>query len=103
MEELSEDSAYFFTKAKLTKLIDPARQLNRASSKGAREAEFWSRIEKDLLEKLERAYSTDLNMFGYNAQEYIDSLDLDIVLRPGDVPKTSRQWSCCLLLIPFDI
>ena len=91
MEELSEDSAYFFTKAKLTKLIDPARQLNRASSKGAREAEFWSRIERDLLEKLERAYSTDLNMFGYNAQEYIDSLDLDIVLRPGDVPKTSRQ------------
>ena len=42
----------------------------------------------DLLEKLEAAYWNDLNMFGYNVQEYIDSLDLDIVLRPGDVPNS---------------
>ena len=42
----------------------------------------------DLLEKLEEAYWNDLEMFGYSVQEYIDSLDLDIVLRPGDVPNS---------------
>ena len=88
MEELSEDSAYFFTKANLTKLIDPARQLNRASSKGSRQTEFWSEVGMDLLEKLEESYWNDLDMFGYSVQEYIDSLDLDIVLRPGDVPNS---------------
>ena len=88
MEELSEDSAYFFTKANLTKLIDPARQLNRASSKGSRQTEFWSEVGMDLLEKLEESYWNDLDMFGYSVQEYIDSLDLDIVLRPSDVPNS---------------
>ena len=78
-----------FTQANLTKLIDPKRQLNRASSKGSREANFWSGVGKGILEKLEEAYSTDLDMFGYNVQEYIDSLDLDIVLGPGDLPEKS--------------
>ena len=87
MEELSEDSVYFFTKANLTSMIDPERQLNRASSKGSREVEFWSGIGKDLLGKLETAYLTDLNMFGYDVQEYIDSLDLDIDLGPDDLPQ----------------
>ena len=77
------------TQANLTKLIDPDRQLNRASSKGSREAKFWSGVGKDLLEELEGAYSTDLDMFGYNVQEYIDSLDLDIVLGPDDLPNKS--------------
>ena len=43
----------------------------------------------DLLEKLEEAYLNDLDMFGYSVQEYIDSLDLDIVLGSGDLPKNS--------------
>ena len=77
------------TQANLTKLIDPDRQLNRASSKGSREPNFWSGVGKGILEKLEEAYSTDLEMFGYNVQEYIDSLDLDIVLGPGDLPQKS--------------
>jgi len=89
MEELLQDSAYFFTKANLTNLIDPARQLNRASSKGSREPEFWSEVGTDLLEKLEEAYSNDLDMFGYNVQDYMDSLDLDIVLGPDDLPQKS--------------
>ena len=41
----------------------------------------------DLLEKLEDAYLNDLDMFGYSVQEYIDSLDLDIVLGSGDLPN----------------
>ena len=63
--------------------------MNRASSKGSREPKFWSGVGKDLLEKLEEAYLTDLDMFGYNVQEYIDSLDLDIVLGPDDLPDKS--------------
>ena len=43
----------------------------------------------DLLKKLEEAYLNDLDMFGYSVQEYIDSLDLNIVLGSGDLPSNN--------------
>ena len=82
MEDLDQDSLYFFTKANLTSLIDVNRQLNRASSKGHREAEFWSGVDGKLVEQLAgpEAYQTDLAMFGYSTEEYFAGLGITLAV-----------------------
>ena len=81
MEELAQDGAYFFHAARLDHLIEvnmlitgDGQRAMAGGSKGGREMDFWKGIEKGLLDRLgsEGAYKTDLDMFGYSINQYID-------------------------------
>jgi hypothetical protein len=92
MEELDQDSAYFFRRANLTGLIDTKLHSNmkdKVSEKGLLEKQFWEGVDAEILEQLsgEAGYKTDLEMFDYSVQDYLASIELDIVLEEDDLPK----------------
>ena len=78
MEELDQDSLYFFSTANLTSNLNYREKLNSAHAASSTEKEFWSKVDKDLIGKMEEqwAYYTDFRMFGYDVQEYLNSLQI---------------------------
>ena len=91
MEELTQDTLYFFHRTNLTHLIDdtvrrvtiplsPPHTLQVSLNSGLNhEQEFWSNVSAALVEDLggEEAYLTDLHMFGYSVNQYLNHLGLD--------------------------
>ena len=65
MEELDQDSLYFFSTANLTTSVDYKEKLNSAHAASSTEKEFWSKVDKDLIGKMEEqwAYETDFRIW----------------------------------------
>jgi len=76
MEELDQDSLYFFSTANLTTSIDYKEKLNSAHAASSTEKQFWSKVDKNLIERVGEAYYTDFQMFGYSVQDYLRMLDI---------------------------
>ena len=78
MEELDQDSLYFFSTTNLTTSVDYKEKLNSAHAASSTEKEFWSKVDKDLIGKMEKkwAYDTDFRMFDYSVQDYLNSLGI---------------------------
>ena len=76
MEELDQDSLYFFSTANLTTSIDYKEKLNSAHAASSTEKQFWSKVDKNIIERVGEAYYTDFQMFGYSVQDYLRMLDI---------------------------
>ena len=80
MEELDQDSLYFFSKANLTTRVNYKQKLNSAHAATSTEQKFWREVEKDLILLLEEpwAYGNDFQMFEYSVRDYMKTLELFI-------------------------
>ena len=78
MEELDQDSLYFFSKSKLTDRNKYKQKLNSAHAVSSTEKNLWTGVEKETIFKLQApsAYLTDFQMFEYSVLEYVDSLGI---------------------------
>ena len=79
MEELDQDSIYFFSKSNLTKKVKYKQKLNSAHAASSTEKKFWSEVDKELILKLEEpwAYLNDFQMFDYSILEYMQNIGLE--------------------------
>ena len=82
MEELDQDSLFFFHKSNLTERINYSKKMNSAHAVSSTEKKFWSLVDKEMIWMLEEpwAYLTDLQMFDYTVKDYLDSLGLENIL-----------------------
>ena len=78
MEELDQDSIYFFSKSNLTSRINYKQKLNSAHATSSTEKQFWSEVDVGLVLQLEEplAYRTDFTMFEYSVDSYMTKLGL---------------------------
>ena len=100
MEDLNEDSLYFFLKSGLISRVKFNQKLNSAHS--ARNTEqrynaalltklqpwpqltfftrFWSQVNSDLISKLSEswAYKADFEMFDYSVKQYLEENDINV-------------------------
>lgn len=85
MEEIEEDTLYFFTKSNLDSRIDfrsyEVSKRNSHETKKKYDEEdtperFWSEVEPELIEDLNQDWSfkPDMEMFGYSPAEYFSQL-----------------------------
>lgn len=76
MEELNEDSLYFFLKSGLLENVDFKQKLNSAHAKTDTEEKFWSEVDPEIIELIDQpwSYKSDLDMFGYTIKEYLDNI-----------------------------
>ena len=68
MEELDQDSVYFFSQSNMTSRVNYKQKLNAQSQK------FWSSVNKDLVAQLEEPwdYKTYFDMFEYGVTQYLE-------------------------------
>ena len=80
MEELDQDSLYFFSKSNLTSRVNYKQKLNSAHAASSTEKKFWSQVDKTLIPKIEEpwAYLTDLQMFQYSVKDYMNHLEIKL-------------------------
>ena len=94
MEDLNEDSLYFFLKSGLLSRLNFKQKLNSAQAEkytekrqlifhtknisNSKSFRFWSAIEPDLIGELSQPWSfePDFVMFDYNIEQYLDDLHL---------------------------
>ena len=79
MEELDQDSIYFFSKSNLTNKVEYKQKLNSAHAASSTEKKFWSEVDKELILQLEEpwAYLNDFQMFDYSILEYMQNIGLE--------------------------
>lgn len=80
MEELDQDSVYFFSQSHLTSRVDYKQKLNSAHAASSTEKKFWSSVNKELIDQLEEpwAYKTDFDMFEYSVAQYLQQLGITL-------------------------
>lgn len=83
MEELNEDSLYFFIKSGLISRhnVNPDKKMNSAHAEHSTETRFWEQVEPSVVELLQSqwAYKDDMEMFGYNVTTYLS--DIGVILK----------------------
>ena len=78
MEEMDQDSFYFFSKSNLLSRTNFTQRRNSAPTISSTERDFWCQVDTDLIKKLDEpsAYLTDFQMFEYSVAEYLQNLGI---------------------------
>ena len=80
MEELDQDSVYFFSQSNLTSRVDYKQKPNSAHAASSTEKKFWSSVNKELIAQLEEPWAckTDFDMFEYSVIQYLEHLGITL-------------------------
>jgi len=80
MEELHDDSLYFFKKSELIEKVNFEKILNSAHDEDSTEERFWTQVEPKLLPKLNMSwsYKNDFEMFDYSFDQYLQNFNIEL-------------------------
>ena len=113
MEDLNEDSLYFFYKSGLLSRVNFSQKLNSAHAAKSTEQRyfnnckffqkalilqisifivifsFWNQVDPELIDQLDESwsYKTDFEMFQYNVEEYLSQIGVN----PGQNESSSSS------------
>jgi len=89
MEDLNEDSLYFFYKSGLLSRVNFSQKLNSAHAAKSTEQSFWNQVNPELIDQLDESwsYKTDFEMFQYNVEEYLSQIGVN----PGQNESSSSS------------